>query len=87
MRRPNRFDCASQKSIFEWFTDRVTTRPRVSIVLLAAGVAVGTFAFEVGCTTKIVGTKGIYSPQQLPKERKTPVLDTIDEMLAGDESQ
>ncbi len=66
-----------------WMT---ALRP-ISVTLLTAGVAVGAAAFEVGCTTKVVGTRGIYSPQQLPKERQTPVLDAIDEMLAGDEDK
>lgn len=30
-----------------------------------------------GCTKKVVGQRGVYSPQQLPRETETPILDAI----------
>ena len=40
-------------------------------LVLAAVTAVGS------CTKRVISHKGIYSPQQLPTETQTPILDTI----------
>ena len=45
--------------------DRPALRP------LAAATAAG------GCTKWVVSQQGVYSPQQLPTETQTPILDTI----------
>lgn len=61
------------------------TSSRWPEILRIAGIAVGVAAGAVGYTTKVIGHKGIYSPQQLPEERQTPFFDEIDDLLGDDE--
>ena len=52
-------------------------------VVLLSVLALGAVA-GAGCTKKVVRHRGIYSPQQLPEETQTPILDAVGDLFEGD---
>lgn len=51
------------------------------IHMIALVVLVPAALLVAACTTRVVGYRGIYSTEQLPKETQTPLLDGIDEIM------
>ncbi len=61
---------------------------RQILITVAAFAFALTFAIASGgCTKRIVGHKGIYSPQQLPPETQTPFLDALGNTLEPESSR
>ena len=64
----------------DMLTHRVSTIRR-GVVL---GLIVATMLCGHACTKKVVGHRGIYSPQQLPEETNSPILDALGNAFGGE---